>query len=309
MDPRHRPRQPLTERRAAHLPSRQVADICCVPVHRLLWLPQLPHRHGLERPGRQVQGRRDDDGRHTGYGRQQQQSVVTTLLSPALPHSLSRLLSLSLSGSYGGLAMFKRLPRIQTVNASTLIGAGGEYSDFQYIVKQLALLTKADFTYADGAVLSPAEIHSYLSRLLYNRRSKIDPLWNSLIVAGVSRQTPPPAAAAASAPVAPSSSSSPFFLGCVDIYGSNWTADVLATGFGQHLAIPLLRKHHHLDMTYEQAKTLLEDCQRILIYRDCRTLNLFQLATITADGPKISEAYSITTDWSFQRFVNPGETV
>jgi len=196
-------------------------------------------------------------------------------------------------GSYGGLAMFKRLPRIQTVNASTIVGAGGEYSDFQYIIKLLAIQTKADFTYADGAVLSPREIHSYLSRLLYNRRSKIDPLWNTLLVAGMEKT---------------SSTASTPFLGCVDIYGSNWTADVLATGYGQHLAIPLLRKHHHIDMSYDDAKQLLEDCQRILIYRDCRTINLFQLATITAAGPSISEPYSLQTEWGFRRFVNPGET-
>ena len=185
--------------------------------------------------------------------------------------------------------MFKRLPRIQSINSSTLLGAGGEYSDVQYIVHQLELQTKADFTFADGHRLSPREIHSYLSRLLYNRRSKVDPLWTSLLVGGVQ----------------PDGSS---FLGAVDLYGSNYTADLLATGYGQHLAIPLLRKHHHLDMSYEEAKALLEDCQRVLIYRDCRTLNSFQLATLTKDGPSITQPYSISTEWGFKRFVNPGDT-
>ena len=185
--------------------------------------------------------------------------------------------------------MFKRLPRIQSINSTTLLGAGGEYSDTQYIIKMLAQLTKADFTFADGNRLSPREVHSYLARLLYNRRSKVDPLWNSLIVGGIEAD-------------------GSIFLGEVDLYGSNYTGDLLATGYGQHLAIPLLRKHHHIDLTYDEAKTLLEDCQRVLIYRDCRTLNSFQLATITKDGPSITQPYSISTEWGFKRFVNPADT-
>jgi len=193
-------------------------------------------------------------------------------------------------GSYGGLAMFKRLPRLQAVNNSTILGAGGEYSDYQYIIKLLQQQTRTDFIMGDGKQLSPLEIFSYLSRLLYNRRSKVDPLWNTLLIAGVDPKD-----------------KSNHFLGCVDIYGSSYTADVLATGYGQHLAIPLLRKHQHNDMTYEEAKALLEDCQRVLIYRDCRTLNSFQLATITATGPLISSPYTLDTQWTFKRFVNPGD--
>ena len=35
-----------------------------------------------------------------------------------------------------------------------------------------------------GKELAPWEIHSYLCRVMYNRRNKFDPLWNSLVVAG-----------------------------------------------------------------------------------------------------------------------------
>jgi len=192
-------------------------------------------------------------------------------------------------GSYGGLAMFKKLPRIQAINASSIIGAGGEYSDFQQIMKLLNQQVKKDFCYNDGCILSPSELHSYLSRLLYARRSKVDPLWNTLLLGGIE-------------------SDGSHFLGCVDIYGSCYTGNVLATGFGQHLAIPLLRSKARIDMSYDDAKQLLEDCQRVLIYRDCRTINLFQLATITTQGPNISTPYSIETQWEFKRMINPGDT-
>ena len=180
--------------------------------------------------------------------------------------------------------MFKQLPRIQSINSTTLLGAGGEYSDFQHINRLLAQLVKQDYTYADGAQLTPREIHAYLTRVMYNRRSKVDPLWNTLLVAGVD------------------------FLGCVDIYGSSYEGNVLATGYGQHLALPLLRKHANVDMTEAEAKKLLEDCQRVLLYRDCRTLNSFQIGTITSDGPKITQPESIETRWDFKRFVDPNDS-
>ena len=37
----------------------------------------------------------------------------------------------------------------------------------------------------DGASITAGETLSYLSRVLYNRRNKFNPLWNDLIVAGM----------------------------------------------------------------------------------------------------------------------------
>jgi len=37
----------------------------------------------------------------------------------------------------------------------------------------------------DGCVMGPSEVHSYLTRVLHNRRNKGDPLWNTMVVGGV----------------------------------------------------------------------------------------------------------------------------
>ena len=58
-------------------------------------------------------------------------------------------------------------------------------SDFQHIQKMLDELIIDEFTYQDGHTLGPAEIHEYLSQVMYYRRSKMDPLWNALLVGGV----------------------------------------------------------------------------------------------------------------------------
>lgn len=44
-----------------------------------------------------------------------------------------------------------------------------------------------DDTWDDGNTLGPKEIHNYLTRVMYNRRNKFNPLWNSLVVGGVKR--------------------------------------------------------------------------------------------------------------------------
>lgn len=116
----------------------------------------------------------------------------------------------------------------------------------------------------------------------------MNPLWNSIITAGVSKGQS--------------------FLGITDIYGSTYTDNLFATGFGMHLAIPLMRKAWRPDLTKQEAQTLLEDCMRVLFYRDCRALNSIQIGTVTASGIEITPAYSLPTQWEYKRMVNPNDT-
>jgi len=116
----------------------------------------------------------------------------------------------------------------------------------------------------DGKELQPREIHQYLSRVMYQRRSKTDPLWNQILVAGVGDKD------------------SAVFLGQVDLYGSAFQGDTLATGYGSYIAQPLLRKAFRPDMTYEEAKEVLRDAMRVLLYRDARTINKARLPSRTS---------------------------
>ena len=90
-----------------------------------------------------------------------------------------------IKASYGSLARFRDVSRLYPVGAHTVIGAGGDMSDFQYIQRMLDELIVEEFTAQDGHSLGPAEIHEYLSQVMYHRRTKMDPLWNALLVGGV----------------------------------------------------------------------------------------------------------------------------
>ncbi len=178
----------------------------------------------------------------------------------------------AVTASYGSLARFKDVQRLQAVGDYTVIGASGDMSDFQYIQTMLDELMVDEFTAADGHSLGPAEIHEYLSQVMYARRSKMNPLWNSLLVGGFKDgkrydiSVVPPIL-------------SDFicrFLAYVDLLGTTYSASTLATGYGSYIAQPLLRKAvegYEDVLTEEEALKIIEDSMKVLYYRDARSLN------------------------------------
>lgn len=54
-------------------------------------------------------------------------------------------------------------------------------------------------------------------------------------------------------------------------------------------------------MTHRRA--LLEDCMRVLFYRDCRALNRIQIAKATVEGTVVSDAYTVSDQVLRRRIV------
>jgi 20S proteasome subunit beta 7 len=59
--------------------------------------------------------------------------------------------------------------------------------------------------------------------------------------------------------------------------GTHYEDDHLATGFGNHLARPILRSEWREDLTFEEAVKLIEKCLLVLLYRDRSSINKFQV--------------------------------
>lgn len=187
--------------------------------------------------------------------------------------------------SYGSTKRYKSVQRVTKVNDTCMVGAAGEISDFQYILRLLDELATDDYCHDDGVSMEPSEVYSYLSRVLYNRRNKFDPLWNSLVVAGFRGGKP--------------------FLGMVGMVGTCYQDTTVATGFGQHLARPLFREVDTTTLSKAEAEELMHKALKVCYYRDKQSINKFQLATVTDAGVEIGEPFSLQTDWEFKRFVNP----
>lgn len=180
-------------------------------------------------------------------------------------------------GSYGSTLRYKNVERLKPIGKHTLLGASGEISDFQEILRYLDELTIYDHMWDDGNSLGPKEIHNYLTRVMYNRRNKFNPLWNSLVVGGVKNGQK--------------------YLGMVGMIGVHFEDNHVATGFGNHLARPILRAEWHENMSYEEAVKVLEICLRVLFYRDRSFINKFQIANITEEGVTISEPFALKINW------------
>lgn len=63
-------------------------------------------------------------------------------------------------------------------------GVGGD-PDFRYhyLINHLFLRIDEELL-GDGHSYSPRAIHSWLTRAMYSRRSKMNPLWNTMVIGG-----------------------------------------------------------------------------------------------------------------------------
>jgi 20S proteasome subunit beta 7 len=191
-------------------------------------------------------------------------------------------------GSYGSLARFKDLVRVVKANATTLIAYDGEVSDFQLIERYLREIEQEDGFHEDGLTQGPKDTLTHFSRILYQRRSKMDPLWNSLVVGGWDEEEKRP------------------FLGTSDMIGTMYEEDVVATGLGMHMALPMLRAGWRPDLSEQEARDLVASCMKVLFYRDCYTINKITFAVVKSDGTlKVEDPVELPTEWSYQAFVKP----
>ena len=207
------------------------------------------------------------------------------------------------TASYGSLARFTDVPRLRSFADSSVIGFGGDVSDMQYLNRHLTDLS-IDEAYAAppsssddddtttttsssaSGTLNAANLHKYLTKLLYSRRNSFDPLWNQVLVAGLDSAERP-------------------FLASVDMRGTAFTSPSLATGFGAALAQPIMRRYAETDedtakLSRDEAVDIIRECMKVLFYRDARSLDRYSIAVVTKEGVSISENEQLEQQsWAF----------
>jgi len=215
-----------------------------------------------------------------GFRQHSQRPITTTTSVLAMKFDGGVVMSADLLGSYGSLARFTNCTRIINVNKNILIGASGDYADFQYLKDIVQQKIIDEDCMDDGFNLKPKSLHCWLTRVLYNRRSKFDPLWNDYVVAGLQDGVP--------------------FLGAVNMLGTAYEDKHIATGYGAYIALPLMREalEKNPNMSKQEAQHQLVKCMEVLYYRDGRTFNKYQIGTITASGIDITDPLTIVGNWS-----------
>ncbi|KGL80654.1 Proteasome subunit beta type-4, partial [Tinamus guttatus] len=188
-------------------------------------------------------------------------------------------------GSYGSLARFRNVSRLLRVNDTTMLGASGDYADFQYLKQVIDQMVIDEELLGDGHSYSPKAIHSWLTRVMYNRRSKINPLWNTVVIGGFYNGER--------------------FRGSGDMLGVAYEAPTVATGYGAFLAQPLMREALEKKpvLTKEEARDLIERCMKILYYRDARSFNRYELAIATEKGVEVEGPLTLEANWDIAHLV------
>ncbi|TBU05812.1 subunit beta of proteasome [Hamiltosporidium magnivora] len=172
--------------------------------------------------------------------------------------------------SYGSLAKFSDVSRIHQVSPSTLLGLSGEYSDIQYLLKILYLEISKD-----PVPLSPNGFHKLIQRILYGRRSDLEPLNVQVVVAGGDGT-----------------------LKAVNHLGNFYSSDVIVTSLGQHLVTPFLRAKLENEIpNIDQAFSLIQEACLIEHYRDTKMSHTVQIATVEESNINISPPTKLNTDW------------
>ena len=208
--------------------------------------------------------------------------IVVGSSALAVKYSEGVLMCTDTLASYGSLAKFKRVPRMAAIGENTLVGASGEYSDFQEIVRILRQKEEEDFTMHDGVRMTPGHYASYLSSVLYNKRNKLNPLYNSVLMGGVQKGET--------------------YLAYLDFYGTHVLGDYVTTGMGSHLAKPILAREWRADLSEQEAKALLEKCMRVLWYRDARASDRIQFAKVTQLGITFEDPYTMQSEWGLDSY-------
>lgn len=139
----------------------------------------------------------------------------------------------------------------------------------QYLDRLLNSLDVDEHYGSWGHKLNAKNLHTYLSKIMYKRRSDVNPLWNQILVAGLDADGLP-------------------FLSSVDLLGTTFSSPTLATGFGAHLAQPLLRKlipdeKDVAGISKEQAVAAVKESMKVLFYRDARSLDNYSIAVVSKE--------------------------
>jgi len=219
-----------------------------------------------------------------GFGTQHTQTPVTTGTSViGVAFDKGVIIATDNIASYGSLARFRNVQRVARVNDKTIIGCGGDYADYQFLMQHIEQRAIEEAAYEDNHQMSPNSLHTWLTRIQYNKRSNFDPLWCNWVVGGLDHDGKP-------------------FLGCVDKLGTAYTCPVIATGFGAYLATPMLREESEKrggKFSEEDALKVIQKCLQVLYYRDARSWNQYHIAVVNDKGSKVEGPFKLESDWQF----------
>uniref|UniRef100_A0A1I7ZK73 Proteasome subunit beta n=1 Tax=Steinernema glaseri TaxID=37863 RepID=A0A1I7ZK73_9BILA len=194
--------------------------------------------------------------------------------------------------SYGKTARYKNVCRQYRVNDQCVVAFGGDHADFQWLQNVIERQEAEMRTYDQRAKMTPKALHGYLTSLMYYRRTKMNPLWNTLIIAGMQ---PEPLDYDTLKP----------FIGVITQRGVAYKTQSVATGLGamllnQAIETDVRAKKGELDE--QGAVDILRKCMELTIYHDCVADDTFDVTTVSGSGVTFRKPETIIGNWEIAEY-------
>ncbi|OAF69059.1 Proteasome subunit beta type-4, partial [Intoshia linei] len=198
-------------------------------------------------------------------------------------------------GNYGNMHRYPNVQRLLKINENTVLGVSGDLADYQKVKSMVENRMLQEDLNDDGYKMTPLILHSWLTRILYQARCKMNPFWNTYIVGGVQDGLK--------------------YLGYVDKIGIAFTGNTLACGFGLHIAqvlctyivLPILRNFYESkqgNIIKEEAVSVVKKCIEVLYCMDKQSSDQFQIAIVdNTEGSSVSDVAKVESNWDIADYV------
>ncbi|KAH0787227.1 proteasome subunit beta type-4-like [Histomonas meleagridis] len=178
--------------------------------------------------------------------------------------------------SYGSCFKFANVSHFHQLTPYLIIGCSGEMADFQELIDSLTSIVRKYECAHNGEDLTPSEVSNYIKRLMYQKRSKLNPLVMRCILAGVN----------------PDGS---FYLTSTDLYGSQWEDDYVASGYAAH--IQGLQLQNAVKKTREEVYEAIKQIFVGLTARHSVMAGPIEFIDVTTNGIHFEDPVEIQPNW------------
>jgi 20S proteasome subunit beta 7 len=209
------------------------------------------------------------------------------------------------SGSYGRTTKYKSVCRQYRVNENVVVAFSGDFADFQWL-QNVIERTEADLrSYHKTSHLTAKGLHSYLSSMLYYRRSQMNPIWTTLIVAGECSGKEGILLFRLGMQPEPTYDNLVPFIGVIDQRGVAYESKAVATGMGQFIlteAMQTRARAQDFKLNREEALKMLRECIGIMVCRDCSASTEYDLTTVDSKGTELFKPERNVGNWDIAEY-------
>ena len=204
------------------------------------------------------------------------QAITTSGTILAAKYDGGILLASDNTISYGSMFRYNNVSHFVEVTPKVVLGGTGEFADFQQIVEFVKRQILQAQCKHNGEYLTPSEIHSYIKRMMYNRRSQLKPWATRVVVAGINPDNT-------------------LFLATTNPYGTSYEDDVISTGFGRYLQG--LQITSVANGEKDKVREGMRQVFQTVFARHCQANGKVEFIDLTKDGIVREEPIRINPNW------------